>query len=110
VRTAGVTELLQRCRAPAVLFVALASGCASGPSYLESARADAVRMAELRNVSELGCEGSKGEITHSETLRGPPPATVAYSVLVAGCGQRRLFVVQCAEGQGCYTGAGRPAK
>jgi hypothetical protein len=88
----------------------LVAGCASGPSYLESARADAVRMAELRNLQEMGCEGSKGDVTRSETLSGPPPQSVAYTVVVAGCGQRRTFVVLCTEFRGCYTGAGQATR
>lgn len=95
---------------PVVVSVFFAAACASGPSYLDSAQADAVRMAELRAQSELGCEAGKGEVTARETLRSPPPQRVAYQVLVTGCGQRRIFIVECADGPGCFAGTGRPAR
>jgi hypothetical protein len=94
----------------AVVIASLATGCATGPSYLDAAQSDAVRMAELRAQSELGCSDGKGTITHRETLAGPPPQSVGYTVLVAACGQRSVFVVRCTERQGCYTGAGRPVR
>ena len=95
---------------PVLVGVALvAAGCASGPSYLDAARPEAIEMAQRRAVAELGCQDSKGEVTASEVQLGPPPQSVAYRVLVSGCGQRRAFVVQCQETRGCIPGAGRPA-
>ena len=88
----------------------MVTGCASGPSFLDAAQADAVQEAQRRAQAELGCESGTGQVTARETLNTPPPQRVAYEVLVTGCGQRRTFVVQCTKGAGCYAGAGRAAQ
>lgn len=97
-------------RAVVVAAAIVAASCASGPSYLDAAQAEAIRQAEWRAQAEMGCSGGKGEVLRREALIGPPPESVAYSVLVTSCGERRVFVVQCQATQGCIPGAGRPAR
>jgi hypothetical protein len=93
-----------------VAGLSLTAGCATGPSYLDAAQPEAIRQAEWRAQAEMGCSGGKGEVLRREALIGPPPESVAYSVLVTSCGERRVFVVQCQATQGCIPGAGRPAR
>jgi|MudIll2142460700_1097286.scaffolds.fasta_scaffold256552_2 hypothetical protein len=95
----------------ALISVLIATGCATGPSFLDAAQADAIRMAQERAQSELGCSSTTGSVVSRETLATPPPQRVSYVVVVAGCGQRQSYVVGCTDrGGGCYTGAGRPAR
>jgi hypothetical protein len=93
-----------------VVMAVLVAGCATGPSYLDTAEPEAVRQAVLRAESEMGCSGGKGEVLRREAQAGPPPQRAAYSVLVTSCGERRVLVVQCQDTQGCFPGTGRPAR
>jgi hypothetical protein len=45
--------------------------------------------------------------TANMPMRWTPPQRAEYTIGVAGCNQRRTYLVICAEGGGCVAGGGR---
>ena len=93
----------------------VASGCASGPPFIDQAQPEAVSMAQRRGQFEFNCPAAKGEMISREeiqplvnTFRFSGTVRAEYTIGVAGCGKRATYIVICPENGGnCYAGAGR---
>ena len=87
--------------APLALLVALA-GCQSTDQLLAGGDAPAIRTAEARARFELNCPAASGSVLSSrvvvpEDLRRAVERA-EYTVGVAGCGQRAVYIVGCPLG------------
>ena len=92
-----------------------ASGCASGPPFIEAAQPQAIQTAQRRAQFEWNCAQATGQVLSQEMMTSPlqytrfaPPDRAEYTVGVAGCGQRQTYLVVCTDGGGCIAVAGRP--
>ena len=91
-----------------LLFVA---GCQSSAQMLAAEQATASQTAERRGQFELNCPKVTTTVLSSSVLQpvlwgGRERAE--YMIGVAGCEQRRTYVVVCALGtQDCFAAAGR---
>ncbi len=86
----------------AAVMAAMVCGCASQPQPAEALQSGAVRAAEERGASELGCPAATAEVLSKETIPEPqgtgwyePPHRAEYTVEVAGCGKRTTYSVGC---------------
>jgi hypothetical protein len=103
-------------RAIALVWVGLglvAAGCASQQQFLDSNQAMAIQTAVRRGQFEMNCPDATGELISREVvqpaLQGPWVQGIQraeYTIGVAGCGQRKVFVVICPEGGGGCFAAG----
>lgn len=92
-----------------ILAVAFAA-CATQQQMLANKQAMAIQTATTRAQFEMNCQNVNATVLSSEmtqpALEGPWVMGVEraeYTVGVAGCGQRKTFVVICAEGgNGCF--------
>ncbi|WP_431302095.1 hypothetical protein [Sediminicoccus sp. BL-A-41-H5] len=87
--------------APLALLVALA-GCQSTDQLLAGGDAPAIRTAEARARFEMNCPAAQGSVLSSrvvipEDLRRAVERA-EYTVGVAGCGQRAVYIVGCPLG------------
>jgi hypothetical protein len=99
------------------LMAALAlAGCASQSQFLNSKQGMAVQTAMSRAQFELNCQAVTPTVISREVvqpgLQGPfvngiPRAE--FTIGVAGCDKRQIFIVVCPEGgEGCFAaGPGR---
>jgi hypothetical protein len=94
----------------------LAAGCASGPPFIDRMQPQAIDMAVRRGQFEMNCPTATGELVSRETIQPPiqtvvytGPVRAEYTVGVAGCGKRALYIVICPDdGSGnCFAGASR---
>jgi hypothetical protein len=94
----------------------LGIGCVTDSQLLQTNRQAAVQTAETRGRFELNCPAATATVLSQEVVQpvmegpwvqGIPRAE--YTIGVAGCNERKTFVVICAEGgDGCFaTGPGR---
>jgi tartrate dehydratase beta subunit/fumarate hydratase class I family protein len=93
-------------------IVALLSGCASEPPPSQALQPEAVRVAQQRGASELGCAAAGTEVLTAETIQEAqttgwyePPHRAEYTVHVTGCGKSTTYSVACDERQkSCVAG------
>lgn len=97
----------------AISAVLLASGCASGPPFIDSMQPEAMSVAARRGQFEMDCPAATAELISRETVQ---PVSIRFGVVraeytvgVAGCGKRAAYVVVCPEegGSGCIAAGGR---
>ena len=94
---------------------ALLAGCQSGPPFIDAAQPEAVNMAVRRAQFQMNCPGATGQVISRETLqpvvqtfRFSGPERAEYTIGVAGCGKRVMYVVICPDnGSGCFAGGAR---
>jgi hypothetical protein len=83
------------------LAVALnASGCASGPPFIDQMQPQAVSMAENRARFALDCPTATGSVVNREELQPlffGGPVRARYSIGVTGCDKRTLVDVLCSS-------------
>ena len=96
-----------------LVAVALLSGCASGPPFIDQAQPEAVAIAQRRAAFEFNCPGTTAQMLSRETLQ---PVSfrfgierAEYTIGVSGCGKRATYVVICPDqpGSTCFAAAGR---
>jgi len=93
----------------------VASGCASGPPFIDQAQPEAVSMAQRRGQFELNCPAATAEMLSREeiqplvnTFRFSGTVRAEYTIGVSGCGKRTTYVVICPEnGNNCFAGGAR---
>ena len=99
----------------AILLASAVAGCASGPPFIDQMQPEAISMAERRGQFEMNCPKVTAEVVSRETLqpvvqtfRYTGPQRAEYTIGVAGCGQRVLYVVMCPDnGSGCFAAGAR---
>ena len=100
-----------------VLTVALAAaGCMSQAQFLQSMQMNAMQTAVSRGQFEMNCPSATPTLISQEVvqpvLEGPYVNGIQraeYTIGVAGCGQRKVFVVICPEGgTGCFAAGPGP--
>ena len=94
----------------------LATACASGPPFIDQMQPQAVDMAVRRGQFEMNCPTATGELISRETIQPPiqtvvytGPVRAEYTVGVAGCGRRAMYIVICPDNgsNNCFAGASR---
>ena len=96
----------------APLAALIVSGCQTQEQILRSDEGAATQVAVNRGRFELGCPQASGTILSSNVLQpvvwgGQERAE--YTVGVAGCGQRKTYIVVCQLGSvSCFAAAGQP--
>jgi hypothetical protein len=98
------------------------TGCVAGPVAAVSAapldladqlQPDALKVAQQRGTSELGCPGATAKVLRAETIQKPqgtgwyePPQRALYTVDVSGCGKQLQYLVACdsQKKQDCVAG------
>lgn len=90
----------------------IAAGCQTQAQILESEKATAMQVAVNRGRFEMSCPEATGTILSSNFLQ---PVVwgglerAEYTVGIAGCGQRRTYIVVCQLGsESCFAAAGQP--
>lgn len=97
------------------LAVLAVAGCASDQELLASQQSMAIQTALSRGKFELDCPAATGTLLSQETVqpevRGPllgGMERVHYTVGVAGCDQRKSYLVICEDGgSGCFAADGQ---
>jgi hypothetical protein len=103
--------MLRMHRIAALAAAAIAAGCQTQAQMLAADEDNASGVAARRGQFELSCQQVTTSILSSNVLQpllwgGEERAE--YTVGVAGCGQRRTYVVICALGSpSCFAAAGR---
>lgn len=103
-------------RACATFVGLLGIGCVTDSKLLQNNQQAAIQTAENRGRFELNCPDATATVLSQEVVQpamegpwvqGIPRAE--YTIGVAGCNERKTFVVICPEGgDGCFaTGPGR---
>ena len=99
------------------LITALAlGGCTSQAQFLQSMQMNAMQTAVSRGQFEMNCPSATPTVISQEViqpaLQGPFVNGIQraeYTIGVAGCGQRKIFVVICPEGgTGCFAAGPGP--
>jgi len=100
----------------ALVAAMAAAGCTSQAQFLQSMQMNAMKTAVSRGQFEMNCPAATPTLISQEViqpaLQGPfvngiPRAE--YTIGVAGCGQRKVFVVICPEGgSGCFAAGPGP--
>jgi len=102
---------IRKGAAAAALGCALwALACQTQAQFLQSKQDKALQTALTRARFEMNCPDANGQVLSSEVvqpaLQGPAVAGIQraeFTVGVAGCGQRKTYVVACPEGgEGCF--------
>ena len=97
------------------LAVLAVVGCASDQELLANQQSMAIQTALSRGKFELDCPAATGTVLSQETVqpvvRGPLVGgmeRVQYTVGVAGCDQRKSYLVICeVGGSGCFAADGQ---
>lgn len=108
---------MSRCIRTAGLVTGLAAfavaGCATQQQLLDQNQPMAIQTAIKRGQFEMNCPAATAEVISREmvqpALQGPWVQGIQraeYTVGVAGCGDRKTFVVICPEGGGGCFAAG----
>jgi len=92
------------------------AGCASQAQFLQSMQTQAMQTAVSRGQFEMNCPSATPTLISQEViqpaLQGPFVNGIQraeYTIGVAGCGQRKVFVVLCPEGgTGCFAAGPGP--
>jgi hypothetical protein len=98
-----------------LLLVLTVAGCASDQELLANQQDMAIQTALSRGKFELNCPAATGTVLSQETvqpvIRGPMVGgveRVQYTIGVAGCDQRKSYVVICeVGGSGCFAADGQ---
>ena len=89
----------------------IASGCASGPPFIDQMQPEAMSMAARRGQFELNCPAATPELLSRENVQPvfvSGPLRAEYTIGVAGCGRRATYQVICtANGNSCFAGGAR---
>jgi hypothetical protein len=93
--------LIMRRNYLAVLGLTLvASGCASGPPFIDAMQPKAIAMAENRAKFELNCPTATGQVLNRqqiEPLLFGGPQRASYTIGVSGCDKRATVAVLCSD-------------
>jgi len=92
------------------LVVVVVAGCATPAQFLDSKQGTAIDTALQRARFEMNCPEATGTVLSREVvqpaIQGPAIGGIQraeFTIGVAGCGQRRTFVVVCPDsGDGCF--------
>jgi len=92
------------------------TGCTTQAQFLQSMQMSAMQTALSRGQFEMNCPSATPTLISQEVvqpvLQGPYMNGIQraeYTVGVAGCGQRKVFVVICPEGgTGCFAAGPGP--
>jgi predicted metal-binding protein len=78
----------------------------------EALQPNALRAAQQRGATELGCPAATADVMSKKTIEEPqatgwyePPHRAAYTVAVAGCGKHTNYSVACDDRKSCVAGA-----
>jgi hypothetical protein len=89
----------------ALVAAMAAAGCTSQAQFLQSMQMNAMQTAVSRGQFEMNCPAATPTLISQEViqpaLQGPFVNGIQraeYTIGVAGCGQRKVFVVLCPEG------------
>jgi len=105
-----------RVRRVALAAALVAAACATQTEFLEQMQPQALQTVMSRAQFEMNCPSAAPTILSQEVvqpaLQGPWVQGIQraeYTIGVAGCGQRKEYVVICPQGgDGCFaTGPGR---
>lgn len=99
-----------------LVTVMAAAGCTSQAQFLQSMQMNAMQTAVSRGQFEMNCPAATPTLISQEViqpaLQGPFVNGIQraeYTIGVAGCGQRKVFVVICPEGgTGCFAAGPGP--
>jgi hypothetical protein len=98
-------QIMLRNYLPVIGLALLASGCASGPPFIDTMQPKAIDIAQRRAQFDMNCPDAKGEVLTRQEIQplvfgGPLRAT--YTIGVIGCGQRASIEVLCSNNNdGC---------
>jgi hypothetical protein len=88
-------------RSTAVMFFAVLFGCAA-TDLAEKLQPDAIRVAQQRGATDLGCSAATAEVTNKKTIEAPQttgwhesPRQAEYTIGVSGCGKNTSYLVTC---------------
>lgn len=100
-----------------VLIVAFAvAGCQSNQQVLAGSQQEAIGVATTRAKFEFNCPQATGSVLSSEMVQpaidGPivrGPERAEYTIGVAGCDQRKTYIVICPQdgSSGCFAAEGQ---
>lgn len=85
---------------PALAAALFATGCASGPPFIDKIEPKAVTMAESRGQFDLQCPSATGHVLTRQELQPllfGGPVRAQYTVGVAGCDKRATFDILCSD-------------
>lgn len=84
-----------------VVFCTVLFGCAT-TELSEKLQPDALRVAQQRGATDLGCPAATAEVTTKKTIEAPQttgwhesPSQAEYTTGVTGCGKRTSYLVTC---------------
>ena len=100
-------------RLSATIVCALLSACAAQKDLKEQMQPDAVKAAQERGASQLGCSATTAQVVSADAIEEPqgtgwyePPHRAQYTVSVSGCGKSATYSVACDNRQkGCIASA-----
>ena len=102
-----------------VILAVLAAGCQTQEQMVQGQQGMAVQTALNRARFDMNCSSATGQVLSTNvsqpSVQGPLGGTaygvqrLEYTVGVAGCGQRRTYIVVCPQGGGggCFAAPGR---
>ena len=105
-------------RAPVaiIVFAVALSACQSNQQILAGPQPQALQTAVSRGQFEMNCPQATGSVLSSEVVQAPVgvlgrPVGVEraeYTIGVAGCNQRRTYVISCPQdgSNGCFAAEG----
>jgi len=101
---------------PALIAALATAGCMSQAQFLQSMQGSAMQTAVSRGQFEMNCPTATPTLISQEVvqpvLQGPYVNGIQraeYTIGVAGCGVRKVFVVICPEGgTGCFAAGPGP--
>ena len=100
----------------ALMTMLVLSGCTTQAQFLQSMQPNAMQTAASRGQFEMNCPAATPTLISQEViqpaLQGPFVNGIQraeYTIGVAGCGQRKIFVVICPDGgAGCFAAGPGP--
>ena len=103
-------------RLSALIASLVLAGCTTQQQFLQSMQPNAMQTAVNRGQFEMNCPSATPTLISQEViqpaLQGPFVNGIQraeYTIGVAGCGQRKVFVVICPEGgSGCFAAGPGP--
>ena len=104
------------CRFSLAIAASALAGCVSQTQFLDSKQGMALQTAESRGQFELNCQQLNPTVISREVvqpaLQGPWMNGVQraeFTIGVAGCEKRKIFVVICPDGgEGCFAAGPGP--
>lgn len=97
------------------LTLAVLTGCATNQQMLDKRQDDAVSTVLNRARFEMNCPEAQGSVLSREVVQPAINAPLLggverleYTIGVAGCDQRKTYIVICPEGgEGCFAADSR---